>query len=226
MIQGLDSIFKQFNITPHNLSLYEMAFTHSSYTNEHPMDHDYERLEFLGDSILDMVIGDFLYQSYPDVDEGQLSKMRAALVESKTLTDFSENVYGFASLVRYSVGEKGNTRFHHHINEDVFESFIGAVYLDQGYLFVRKLLADIYKPLIVKAADMAFHNDPKSSLQELLNSDITYVVTSQTNLNTPNVEYVVEARVGGTTLGVGKGHNTAQAETNAAQDALTKKVGN
>jgi ribonuclease-3 len=225
MTEGLDKVFKRFHIVPNDVSLYEMAFTHASYTNEHPAEKDYDRLEFLGDSILDMVIGDFVYQKYPDADSGRLSKMRSALVEGKTLTNFSENCYDFADLVRYSVGEKGNIRFHHHINEDVFESFIGATYLDQGYEFVRSMLSEIYKPLIEKAFELADNSDPKSSLQELLKSDVEYVLVSQSNLNTQDVNYVIEARVGTAVLGKGQGHNRMQAETAAAKDALSKKVG-
>ncbi len=225
MIEGLDRALAQFDITPKDISLYEMAFTHASYTNEHLDEQDYDRLEFLGDSILDMVIGDFVYQFYPKADSGILSKMRSALVEGRTLTDFSEKSFGFDVLVRYSVGEKGNVRFHHHINEDVLEAFIGAVYLDQGYSFVRNLLYKIYAPLIPTALDRATRNDSKSRLQELLSSNIDYVVVATENINTENVSYIVEARVGTAVLGIGRGHNQKEAEINSAQDALQKRVG-
>ena len=118
MIEGLDALLGRFGIVPKDISLYEMAFTHASYTNEHPNSPSYDRLEFLGDAVLDLVIASYAYKNYPTLNSGQLSKVRALLVEGKTLTDFSENRFGFASLVRYSVGEKGNTRFHKHINED------------------------------------------------------------------------------------------------------------
>ncbi len=87
------------------------------------------------------------------------------------------------------------------------------------------MLSEIYKPLIEKAFELADNSDPKSSLQELLKSDVEYVLVSQSNLNTQDVNYVIEARVGTAVLGKGQGHNRMQAETAAAKDALSKKVG-
>lgn len=225
MIEGLDALLGRFGIVPKAISLYEMAFTHASYTNEHPNSPSYDRLEFLGDAVLDLVIASYAYKNFPTLNSGQLSKVRALLVEGKTLTDFSENRFGFASLVRYSVGEKGNTRFHKHINEDIFEAFIGAVYLDQGFAFAERLLLDIYVPVIPDLLKELDNSDPKSRLQEILISNIDYVCVDQKNLNSPDVCYVVEARVKGTVLGVGKGHNIKEAEMASARDALSKRVG-
>ena len=225
MIPGLKAVLDRFSIVSKDISLYEMAFTHASYTNEHHECPSYDRLEFLGDAILDMVISSYVYRHFPDLNSGQMSKTRAVLVEGKTLTDFSENRFGFANLVRYSVGERGNTRFHKHINEDIFESFLGAVYLDQGFDFVQRLILDIYVPLMPDLLKEVQNADPKTSLQEILASNIDYVCIEQKNLNSPDVSYVVEARVKGTVLGVGKGHNLKEAEMNAAKDALAKRVG-
>lgn len=226
MIDALKDVFHRFGIQPKNISLYEMAFTHASYTNEHRECPSYDRLEFLGDSILDMIVGDFVYQAYPEFNSGNLSKVRAVLVEGKTLTKFSEDVYGFAELVRYSVGEKDNVKNHRHIDEDVFESFIGAVYLDQGYFFVRDLLHQIYQPLLNEAMATALRGDAKSRLQEkVAPASLTYVVVSQERAGTEEVCFTVEARVGSAVLGVGKGHNTKEAEVNSAMDALSKMVG-
>lgn len=226
MIKGLDQVFERFSIEPKDVSLYEMAFTHASYTNEHHDCPNYDRLEFLGDSILDMVIGDLVYQAFPDFNSGKLSKVRAVLVEGKTLTKLSEEVYGFSKLVRYSVGEKDNTKNHKHIDEDVFEAFIGAVYLDQGYLFVRNLLREIYTPLVEDAKVVALKGDAKSRLQEkVAPASLTYVVVKQENLGTEDVCFTVEARVGTAVLGKGQGHNTKEAEVNSALDALSKMVG-
>jgi len=226
MIEGLEKVLAQFSIVPHDIALYEQAFTHASYTNEHKDCPSYDRLEFLGDSILDMVVGDMVYQADSKANSGVLSKRRAALVEGKTLTDFSENRFGFASLVRYSEGEKNNTKFHKHIDEDVFESFIGAVYLDQGYDFVRKLLVSIYTPLLEDASQMSLERDYKSRLQEVLKgANVTYQVVKEENLLSENVCFTVEARLGDVVLGKGQGHNTKEAEIAAAKDALSKKVG-
>lgn len=225
MIKGLREVLDQFSIVTDNISLYETAFTHASYANEHSEAIDYDRLEFLGDSILDMVVADLLYQKFPKAKSGQLSKMRANLVEGETLTYLSEEKYHFAELVRYSVGEKDNTRFHKHINEDVFEAFIGAIYVDKGYIFVRKIVEDIFLPLIENYDEVLIRVDPKSHLQELLASNIIYEVINVKNLNSPDVSYKVAAKLGTTILGIGEGHNIKEAEKRAATDALLKNVG-
>ncbi len=226
MIPGLEETLRDFHIVPKDISLYEMAFTHASYTNEHRDCPSYDRLEFLGDSILDMVVGDLVFHHYPYSNSGTLSKARSAMVEGKTLTRLSESVFNFAALVRYSEGEKKNTANHSHINEDVFESFIAACYLDQGYDFVRKMVLDIFSPLLPLALDLSKKRDSKGRLQELMNGVvINYVVISQNNINKEDCHFVVEARIGNDVLGKGEGHNIKEAETNAAKDALSKKVG-
>lgn len=226
MIEGLDEVLKDFHIVPNDISLYEMAFTHASYTNEHRDCPSYDRLEFLGDSILDMVVGDLVFHHYPESNSGTLSRSRSALVEGKTLARLSESVFGFASLVRYSEGEKNNITNHKHINEDVFESFIGAVYLDQGYEKTREIVVNIFTPLLNVALDLSKKRDSKGRLQELMNGVvINYVVVSQTNINREDCHFVVEARLGNDILGRGEGHNIKEAEINAAQNALSKKVG-
>ncbi len=226
MIEGLKETLDDFHIIPNDISLYEMAFTHASYSNEHQQCQSYDRLEFLGDSILDMVIGDLVYHHYPKDNSGTLSKARSALVEGKTLTNLAESVYGFSSLVRYSEGEKNNTGHHNKIHEDVFEAFMGAVYLDQGYEFVRNLIINIFEPLLDVALKVSKERDSKGRLQEYMNGAvINYVVVSQTNLGTDNCHFVVEARLGNDVLGCGEGHNKKEAEIDAARDALSKKVG-
>lgn len=229
MIQvTLEEVFQRFHIVPKDVSLYEEAFTHASYTNEHKECKSYDRLEFLGDSLLDRIVGDRVYHHFPNSPSGTLSKARSALVEGRTLTALSEDVYGFASLVRYSEGEKENTRFHTHIDEDVFESFIAAVYLDQGYEFVRNRVIEIFTPRLEQAIDLVNRRDAKSRLQEVRGGEIIqYIVVSKKNIEDANsCHFVVEARCHDLVLGCGEGHNTKEAEVNAAQDALNKKAGN
>lgn len=226
MIKNLLETLEEFHICPHDISLYEMAFTHPSYSNEHLGCPSYDRLEFLGDSLLDMIVGDLVYHHYPESNSGTLSKARSALVDGKTLSRLSESVYGFADLVRYSNGEAKNVNHHAHVNEDVFEAFVGAVYLDQGYETVRQIVASIFDPLLAMALEVSQVRDTKGRLQAYMNgTNIDYVVVSSSNLNTDDVNYVVEARIGDDVLGVGQGHNKKEAEINAARDALSKKVG-
>jgi hypothetical protein len=226
MIEHLLELLEEFHIKPKDISLYEMAFTHPSYSNEHPGCPSYDRLEFLGDSLLDMIVGDMVYQHYPKSNSGKLSMARSALVDGKTLSRLSESVYGFADLVRYSVGEAKNIHHHSHVNEDVFEAFIAAVYLDQGYEKVRDIVVSIFDPLLEMALEVSQVRDTKGRLQAYMNgTNIEYVVISPKNINTDDVSYVVEARIGEDVLGVGEGHNKKEAEINAARDALSKKVG-
>lgn len=225
MEKELENLFLEFDIRPNHPELFRQAFTHASYHNEHPESEDYDRLEYLGDSILDMVIADFLFHEYPECNSGLLSKMRSVLVSGQMLTRLSEQKYGFSRLVRYSKGEKENVRFHKHIDEDVFEAFIGAVYIDQGYAKTREIIKEVFSPYLKSAYDEAFRVDAKGRLQELVKDKIDYVKIGETNLNTDDVSYIVEARYGDTVLGIGKGHNLKEAQINAAMDALSKKVG-
>ena len=223
LVKRLQELGIKFN----DIELYMEAITHRSYTNEHPESTCYDRLEFLGDSILDMVIGDFLFNLYPTANSGVLSKMRAALVEGKTLTKLTVEVLKVDTLVRYSIGEKNNVRFHTHINEDVFEAFVAAIYLDQGYVFTRKFLLDIFTPYLKEAESLAMLGDYKGKLQQALkdNSKIKYNIISQNNLLTPDVNYIAEVCFDGTPIGKGEGHNKKEAKERAALDALNKMAG-
>lgn len=226
MIKGLAELLSDFNIVPNDISLYEMAFTHASYSNEHRDSPSYDRLEFLGDSILDMVVGDMVYRHYMNCDSGTLSKARAALVSGTTLARLSESLYGFAAMVRYSEGEKKNVKNHTHINEDVFEAFVAALYLDQGYDTCKKWVLDAFTPLLDMALKVSEERDSKGRLQELMNGvTIKYIVVSETNPNKEDSHFVVQAMFGNDVLGIGEGHNTKEAEMAAARDALSKKVG-
>ena len=179
-----------------------------------------------------MIVEDMVFHHYPNSNSGTLSRTRSALVEGKTLTRLSESVFGFSSLVRYSEGEKNNVANHKHINEDVFESFIGATYLDQGYDFVKELITKIVIDDI-KHFDIDLLTDYKSKLQELLQANyrgnIKYEVINETGPaqdKTFYVEvYMVMLDKSVLKLGKGSGKNMKLAEEDAARDALTKKAG-
>ena len=121
------------------MKLYEEAFTHSSYSNEHRDSSSYERLEFLGDGVLDLVVGDLVFRAHKKYAPGNLSKLRSSIVEGRNLTEIAIKL-GFAPYVKFSNGEKKNAQYHGHIFEDVFESFIGAMYLDLGYDYAYKFI--------------------------------------------------------------------------------------
>lgn len=226
MIDGLKELLADFKIETDDISLYEMAFTHRSYTNEHKECKDYDRLEFLGDSLLDMVVGDMVFHHFEDGDSGVLSKARAALVGGKTLSSLALSVYGMADLIRYSKGEQTNEKNHAKIQEDVFESFIGAMYLDQGYAFTRKVIEDIFNPLLDISLKLDEERNAKGRLQEkVADKYIQYVTLKVENAGKEDCKYYVSCMMDDQQLGLGTGHNTQEAETNAAKDALSKMEG-
>ena len=154
-------LLKKLNINPKNISLYETAFTHTSYSNEHSNCESYERLEFLGDAVLELIISDYLYNER-HLEEGTMTKMRSSYVCEEACATYS-NELGFAKYIRLGSGENGASIT---ILADVFESFIGATYLDQGFDFTSRLVLNIITKYINKGVD--FLHDYKSELQELV----------------------------------------------------------
>ena len=197
-------LYRRFGILPHDENLYNLAFTHSSYNGMAGTRHqDYERLEFLGDSVIGMVTSELCYIYHPDMTQGRLSVLKAIKVGASFAKDASSNV----SLL-----------------EDVFESFIGAVYLDQGLAFCYKLVRSIYEEDIKNATiDMAIN--PKSYLQECMQADkkesVTYRIVSEIGAGGDKT-FVAAVYFEGNEIGRGSGKNKKAAETEAARDALKK----
>jgi len=155
-----------------NEKLLWQAFTHSSYVNEHRKKphEDNERLEFLGDAVLELTVSHFLYNKYPMMSEGELTKLRAAIVCEPSLVTLA-NELSFGDLILLGKGEEltgGRTR--PALLADVFEAFIGALYLDRGFEEVIAFL-DRYVFPKVKTGGFSHVMDYKSQLQELVQSD-------------------------------------------------------
>lgn len=213
-----------------NEKLLYQAFTHSSYVNEHrrrPFE-DNERLEFLGDAVLELTVSKYLFELYPTMSEGQLTKLRASIVCEPSLVQFANSLQ-FGKLVLLGKGEeltKGRER--PALLADVFEAFIGALYLDQGLDTVWKFLEMIVFP---KIANGAFSHvmDYKSQLQELVQRDgkgtIEYKILQEKG---PAHNRIFESQVylNGETLGTGVGKSKKEAEQHAAQEALHFLKGN
>ncbi|MEI5906143.1 ribonuclease III [Bacillus spongiae] len=222
--------FKRFQndieITFQNDSLLKQAFTHSSYVNEHrkkPFE-DNERLEFLGDAVLELTISHFLYQKYPTMSEGELTKLRAAIVCEPSLVTFA-NELQFGELVLLGKGEEmTGGRNRPSLLADVFESFIGALYLDQG---TDKVVSFLEKIVFPKIKNGAFSHvmDYKSQLQEFVQRDgvggIEYKILQEKG-PAHNKEFISQVILSGTELGIGKGRSKKEAEQNAARMALDK----
>ena len=139
-------IAKQFNIKIKNDKLFLTAFTHSSFTNEvKDGSEDYERLEFVGDGVLSLTIAALIYQCYPSMKQGTMSKLRSSLVRSTALANYARK-YNFSDAIRVGHGEIVSGGPNEKILEDVFEAFIGAIYLDQGFELAYKIVKDNFRP--------------------------------------------------------------------------------
>lgn len=207
-----------------NEKLLMQAFTHSSYVNEHRRKpyEDNERLEFLGDAVLELTISQFLYKKYPMMSEGELTKLRAAIVCEPSLVEFA-NAQSFGSVILLGKGEEmtgGRTR--PALLADVFEAFIGALYLDQGMDAVVKFLETVVFPKISEGA-FSHVMDYKSQLQEFVQRDgvgiIEYQILQEKG-PAHNREFISQVVLNGEILGSGKGRSKKEAEQHAAQMAL------
>jgi len=211
-------IFKKIDINPTNMNLYYQAFTHSSYTNENPGFQNYERLEFLGDAVLEIIISDYLYKEM-HLEEGTMTKMRANYVCEKACATYAKDLK-FEEDIKLGNNEEVNDT----ILADVFEAFIGAIYLDKGFEFVNKLIMGIIVEYINK--DINFLRDYKSELQEKVQTvkkSVIYEVIEETGPS-HNKEFTSIVKVDGIILGKGIGSSKKISEQEAARDALSKEV--
>ncbi|MBR6964844.1 ribonuclease III [Candidatus Saccharibacteria bacterium] len=207
-----------------DIELLVTALTHRSYVNEHKASvHDHnERLEFLGDAILEMVSSDFLYRNYNE-PEGIMTSWRAALVRTESIGAAGKEL-GYEPLVRLSKGEKhGSERAHDVILADCFEAVIGAIYLDQGYEAAKDF---IYKHILNKIDEILEDEswrDPKSYFQELAqkNAGVTPVYrTLKEEGPDHDKNFTVGVYVGDELKGVGNGHSKQEAQTAAAKEGV------
>ena len=134
----MEKLFEQLKINPKNLILYTNAFSHSSYANEHRAKNDYERLEFLGDAVLDLVVADYLYSNHSE-KEGEMTKIRASYVCENALYEYSINL-GLNEYIKVGHGEeKEGGKYKKAIVADIFEALIGAIYYFSYCLNLRPL---------------------------------------------------------------------------------------
>lgn len=207
-----------------DINLLVTALTHRSYVNEHKASvHDHnERLEFLGDAILEMVSSDFLYRNYNE-PEGIMTSWRAALVRTESIGAAGKEL-GYEPLVRLSKGEKhGSDRAHDVILADCFEAVIGAIYLDKGYEAAKDF---IYKHILNKINEIledGSWRDPKSYLQELAQKadGVTPLYRTMKEEGPDHDKiFTVGVYVGDKLKGVGTGHSKQEAQTAAAREGV------
>jgi len=209
-----------------NQELLYQAFTHSSYVNEHRRKFykDNERLEFLGDAVLELSVSQYLFQKFTSMSEGELTKLRAAIVCEPSLVLFA-NELNFGKYVLLGKGEEvTGGRERPALLADVFESYIGALYLDQGLKPVVAFLEQVVYPKIEIGA-FSHVMDYKSQLQEMIqqmnNGSLHYVIIEEEG-PAHNRTFVSSVRLGNDELGEGKGKSKKEAEQKAAQIAIKR----
>lgn len=214
-------ILEEFGITPNKIKLYEQALTHTSYANEHNCP-SYERLEYLGDAVLELVMSTYLFKNttYP---EGRMTKLRASYVCENALYEYSLKL-GLNEYIRLGHGESENGgRMRKAIVADTFEAFIAAMYLDQGLDVVNNFIKHYIIPLIEKK-ELNFEQDYKSILQEFVQTDkrtLNYVVVDESG-PAHDKTFTIIVKIDDIVYGRGTAHSKKEAEQLAAKNALEK----
>lgn len=212
----------------HNQDLLKTALTHRSYLNENPKweyAHN-ERLEFLGDAVLELVITEYLFNTYPEKPEGELTSLRASLVNANMLGDEAANL-GFNNFVLLSRGEARDVgRARQYILANTFEAIIGALYLDGGYEPVRDFLLRVLVPQVQEILDKKLYRDAKSLFQEEAQERVgitpTYEVQKEWGPD-HDKHFIIGAYLKNELIAEGEGPSKQDAQQQAAEAALKAK---
>ncbi len=210
----------KFKIKMHNPQLLDIALTHSSYAYEHKLKYNYERLEYLGDAVLELVTSDYFYQN-TKYSEGLMTVKRANYVCENALACYAKDLK-IDKLIKVGVGQQHN--INNTIIADVFEAIIGAIYLDQGFKVVKKYIDTIIIPYINDDRD--FNTDYKTKLQEVVQpskQEISYIVVKETG-KSHQKQFEVVVKIDDIIYGKGIGSSKKEAEQHAAYDAFLKYV--
>ena len=196
------------------------ALTHSSYSNEHKDSKNYERLEFLGDAVLELITSEYFYKSTSE-KEGVMTKKRASFVCEQALAHYAKDI-GLIEHIRVGRGQEGNVN--DTIIADVFESVLGAIYLTNGLSAAKEYIYEIIVPYIKK--DFIFLGDYKTMLQEYVQTDkksLEYVLVKEYG-EAHDKTFEVEVKIDGIVYGKGIGKSKKEAEQHAAFDAYKKSA--
>lgn len=228
MPKDIQTFQEEIGASFEDVALLRQAFTHRSYLNEHRGEvggHN-ERLEFLGDAVLELVSTHFLYEKYPDKPEGDLTAFRASLVNAVTLSEVA-SMLGMNDYLLLSRGEaKDNGRARQVLLANAFEALIGALYLDQGYDAARMFIEKHLFPKLDEIVQKRLWQDPKSTLQEKVqeHENVTphYTVTKETGPD-HDKHFIVGVYAREELLAQGEGKSKQEAEQAAARTALEAK---
>ena len=212
-------ILDKLNIIPKDEKLYIQAFTHTSYTNEHIECESYERLEFLGDAVLEVIMSDYLYNE-KHLEEGTMTKMRSGYVCEAACCTYAKEL-GLDKCILLGSGEvEANTT----ILADVFESFIGAMYLDQGLEITKNVVLNVIVKYVERKIN--FLHDYKSELQEQVQNVRKSAIYEVIEERGPahDKTFTCQVKVDDIVMGVGIGSSKKAAEQEAAKEALKKQI--
>lgn len=226
--ERFQELSKKLNLTFNDIFLLARAFTHRSYLNEHRnsgLEHN-ERLEFLGDAVLELVVTNFLYTTYPKKPEGEMTAFRSALVNAQTLSEVAETL-GLNDYLLLSKGESKDTgRARQYILANTIEALIGAIFLDQGYAVAAEFIEKHIHVLMEEVIEKKKFIDSKSRFQEMAqeHAGVTprYELMKDTGPDHDKV-FTVGVFLGDIHIANGEGKSKQEAETQAAFKALTMK---
>ena len=221
--QLINELKENYGIVFHDVNLLEQAFTHSSYVNEHRNMNisDNERLEFLGDAVLEIQVSDYLYHHYPNLPEGRLTRLRSAIVREESLSKFAKECH-FDHYILLGKGEENSGG--RALLCDLFEAFLGALYLDQGYDVALRFIQTVVFPKI-EAGVFTREMDHKTRLQEVLQKggdvSIDYRLVNEEGPAHERI-FTIDVYADDELIGSGQGKSKKLAEQDAAEKALIK----
>ncbi|UUM19777.1 MULTISPECIES: ribonuclease III [unclassified Mycoplasma] len=218
--KSLEEFLKFHQIKPKNIKLYFCAISHSSYVALRKGLNNYEQLEFLGDSILNFLSSEYIFLKYTNLEPGKQTRVRSAAVRTETLAELSEKL-GLVDILKTGYKQTANdVKNSLKVKADVFESILGAIYLDQGIDEARKFVEKYIFPVIDKVHAQS-NKDSKTILQEYIQSFSKDGVTYNVSQNSDK-KFLAKVIHDKQIFGVGIGNSKKEAEQVAAQDALSK----
>jgi ribonuclease-3 len=220
-VEALASLDRALGVAFHDAAIREAALTHRSYAFEHGTEVTNERLEFLGDSVLGLVVTDMAYATYPELPEGALAKLRAAIVNMSALADVARSL-GLGDIVLLGKGEElSGGRDKASILADALEAVFGAVYLDRGLAVSRELIERLFRPRMEAYVRGEGERDHKTILQELASQELRAMPEYRLEERGPDhqKEFTATVFLAGEALGTGIGRSKKEAEQQAAREA-------
>ena len=226
-MKDVKELLNKLNIQYNGLELYTLALTHPSFNADANTKHeDYERLEFMGDAVIGFVCADLIYKIHPDMDQGNMSKLRSYLVKSASLANYAREIELHLYIrAGHSINPEQISKSNK-ILEDVFEALVGAIYLDQGIEVASNYLNSFLQERI-RNTDLALLTDPKTRLQEEMQAehrDSVKYVTIKEEGPAHDRTFTVNVMFNDIVLATGVGKSKKAAEEDAARKALEKKV--